>query len=646
MADFEIPKYLIDQIREGNVVLFLGSGFSYGATHPQKKKAPVGQGLADLMAEKFLGEEYKGDSLKNISKFAISEAGIYEVQEFVYDIFEPFQPASFHIQLANFKWKSIYTTNYDFIIERIYKDAPLQQITPVFRSTKDFMIFRHPNTLPYYKLHGCLSNINDELVPLVLTPEQYNTHRHNREMLFSKFFSEAWNHTVLFVGFSFADDDITTILEEIDSKVGGRPRFYFVGPGIKPAEAKYWDSKKISPIKATYENFIKELDKLIPVHARQLSIMKPYVEQPIHTKFVLEFKELTPSEDFNSFLDKDVEYVHGAMSAEHQDPKEFYKGYFESWEPIIRNLDASRDLTEAILTEIVIQDYYNNQEDGQWLILIKGYAGAGKSVLIKRLAWQAAIDFERFCIFYNKYSKIRYENIFELYKYAKQRIYIFVDNALSNEDDLIQLLDKSKKEHIPITVITTERVNIWNNENNSLKYFVKKEYQLEYLSKKEILELLSLLDRHKSLGYLEGKSQDERIRALSYKPGYELLVTLYEATQGKPYAEIINDEYLRIDGDKAKSLYLTVSILHRLNAPARAGLIARVHGISTEMFKKELYSPLEYIVFDRYDHRIQDYVYQTRHPYIAELLVETILVSQQDRFDEYIRIIRFLDVDF
>lgn len=646
MSEIKLPKPLLDEIGRGNVVLFLGSGFSYGSIHVDGRNAPIGQELSDLIAEEFLGNEYKGQPLKNVSKFAISETDIFKVQQFVLKIFEPFKPADFHFKLKQFKWKSIYSTNYDFIVERIYDGSGLQKLSPVYRSTKDYIFLNSDNSLPYYKLHGCLSCINDSELPLILTPEQYLTHRHNREMLFNKLFSEAWNYTIVFIGFSFGDEDINAILEEINQKVPGRPRYYLVGPNIKDAEDRYWMTKSITSIKLSFQDFITELEKGIPPNVRQLSAFRPTTTLPIYSKFITDFEQLAPSESFLSFIEKDITYIHRALASDPQDAKSFYKGYFESWAPIINNLDASRELTEAILTEVVISEYYNNEENDQWLFVIKGYAGSGKSVLLKRLAWETGTEYDRFCIFYNKFSKIRYENIVELHRYLKGRIYIFCDDALSHEDELIMLMQNAKKNNIPITIFTTERINTWNSEKNDLKYQAKLEYQLEYLSRGEIDELLSLLEKHKSLGYLEKKSREERVSLLKYKPGYELLVTLYEATHGEPYTKILKDEYYRIDGDKARSLYLTVSILDRLNAPARAGLIARVHEISTNMFRQEMHLPLEYIVFDRYNYRIQDYVYQTRHPYIAELLVETVLTDQSLRFDEYIRILKYLDVDY
>ena len=48
-----LPKVLVDNIKEGNVVLFLGAGASIGAEHPQKKQIPNGKELAKMLVEKF-----------------------------------------------------------------------------------------------------------------------------------------------------------------------------------------------------------------------------------------------------------------------------------------------------------------------------------------------------------------------------------------------------------------------------------------------------------------------------------------------------------------------------------------------------------------------------------------------------------------
>jgi tetratricopeptide (TPR) repeat protein len=644
----EIPKILLDQIETGNAILFLGAGASMGAASPKTKSLPTGQELSDLLATKFLDKNYLNQPLMVVSELAISQSDLFTVQKFIHDIIEPFQPAKFHQLIPTFKWKSIYTTNYDFIIERAYENNKnkIQDLSPVFRNTRYQNIFKASNSLPYYKLHGCLSNINDKTLQLILTPEQYIDHKINREHLFNKLLEEACSFTFIFVGYSFADIEIRTILHTIEQEKEGKPRFYMIGPNIQNAEASFWENKKISSLKMTFENFITLVDNKISKQNRVLSSAGPIAKTPIFNQFAVNVDEVKPSESLLNFIDNDIDYVNSSIPSQSSEAKEFYKGYFVNWDPIIRNLDVKRDTTEAILSEVFLSEYYSDEKEGQTFILIKGFAGSGKSVVLKRLAWDAAISFEKFCIFYKSNTTIKYDHINELYNFCKTRIHIFIDNILSREEEVKRLLEKCRKENLPITIVGAERTNIWNQENNQLKNYIDLEYKIEYLNDKEIKELINLLEKHNSLGFLEGKSSEEKFELLGDKAGRVLLVALYEATHGKPFIQIIKDEYDRIHTDLAKSLYLTVSIMHMLGSFARAGFISRVHGINFSRFKAEFFTPLEFIVFDRRDYKINDYIYQTRHPYIAQMVFEAVLTDEQSRFDEIIRILTYLDVDY
>lgn len=643
-----IPQELINQLEEGNAVLFLGAGASRDALHPTNEVIPDAKKLTEKISHRFLDDSYATEPLISIAELAISESDLFSVQSFIYDLISPYKASTFHKIIPTFRWKSIYTTNYDTVIEDAYYTVKerIQELYPVIRNTRIQQIFKKPNTLPYYKLHGCLSTINDLTLPLILTPEQYITHQLNRERLFSKLAEEAFNYTIVFVGYSFTDVDIRAILHILEKEKEGRPRFYMVGPFIKDAEERLWEGKKITSIKSTFKEFLEAIDKKISLNVRKLSKARPEEESPIYSKFIISTSDLIPSSSLINFINNDIDYIHSSLASPQTLAKEFYKGYFENWDPIIRNLDVDRSIKDGILSEAFIDNYYASDDEGQFLFLIKGFAGSGKSVLLKRLAWDAGVSFDKFCIFLHPNTSLRYENISELYNYLKLRIYLFIDNPFDKEEEIIKVLSKAKKDKIPLTIIIAERVNVWNNENNQLQNFLTVSYNLEYLNDKEIEALLKLLEKHQSLGYLEKKTHDERVKLLSYQSGRELLVALYEATNGRPFRDIVKDEYEKIESNAARSLYLTVCILHRLGSVSRAGLISRVHGINFDRFKREFFKPLEFIVFDRKDYKINDFVYQTRHPHIADIVFETVLISQQERFDEYVRIISYLDVDF
>lgn len=642
----EIPKILIEHIKNKNAVLFLGSGFAHNAKHPKGKNPPLGNELANMISDKFLNGEFKNNSLTFVSDLAISESNLFEVQKYIFDIFEPFSPNECHLLYPKLPWKAIFTTNYDRILEKAYDSGHenLQKLSVVFRNTPEQQIFKGTDSLPYYKLHGCISYINDNNLPLVLSTEQYITHKKNRDRLFRKLEDLSRDYPFIFIGYNNQDQNIRTILKQLESLGEGRPRSYMISPDFSQQEISYWEKRSITPISIGHEEFIKTVNDQISITDRTLSAIKEDAERKIYNKFTISTKELIPTNSLLNFLDFETEYIHNTLQLENTIPQSFYKGYFNNWDPIIKNLDIKRNIENRILTDLVLEDNYL-EENRSYLFIIKGFGGSGKSVLLKRLAWESAVVFEKLCLFVKPGTILRAEPILELYNYVKERIYLFIDNAIENEDGIIDSLKKMQKNGIPLTIISTERINQLNEEK-PIQNYITQEYKLTYLQENEIDLLLKKLELHNSLGYLENKTIEERKNEFGKRAGRVLLVALYEATGGKPFEEIILDEYNSIIDEDAKSLYLTVSVFHRLGTKARAGLISRIHNIGFHQFREKLFKPLEYIVFNERDNLIGDYIYSTRHTFIAQIIFELVLRTEQDRYDEYIRIIQNLDIDY
>ena len=642
-----IPKGLIEQIKDGNVILFLGAGAAFDSIHPENKKPPNGNQLANLIAEKFLGNEYLNSDLQYVSELAVSETDLITVQQFVAGIFKEFSPGQHHLKIPLYHWHSIYTTNYDLLVEEAYdNNKKRQQVLATFvkngERIKDKMIF--VNSLSYNKLHGSITEINDPDLPLILTPDQYIDYRSNRDRLFDRLKAESYENPILFVGFSFADLDIRNTIKELNKLNTARPRSYMVGPNITDAEQRLWDLKKISSIKLSFKEFMAELDKNISENQRILSGLKTKDDShPIFKRFLSGTNQ--PSDRLIDFLNREVEHIHLNLATKNTEPKEFYKGYFDGWDAIIKEYDVQRNITEIILSEVfLIED--NERITNQELFLIKGNAGSGKSVLMHRLAWEASTSFEKLCLFHKSEISIEYNRISELHQLVKERIYLFIDNITDKTDDIDYILTKAKKDSIPLTVICSERTNVWNIEGEKLFSHLTRQYTLGYLDNTEIIELLALLKKYNSLGYLSNKSFEEQKTALSEKSGRELLVALYEATAGKPFPDIVMDEYNSIPNEEAQDLYLTICMFHRIGTFARAGNISRLHNINFSYFKEKLFKPLESIVYHNRNYVINDFVFTTRHQHIAELVFEQVLVNQDLRFQKYISVISKLDIDY
>jgi tetratricopeptide (TPR) repeat protein len=643
----DIPKSLLDGIFDGNVILFLGSGASYGAVHPNNAGIPQGQELSDLIVSKYLDDSYKGKPLQVASELAISERDLFEVQSFIADIFDKYAPAPHHKLIPTFIWHSIFTTNYDLILERAYNECKdrAQELAVCKRNGEKMASkFSSKRNVLYLKLHGCITDIGDDKLPLILTPDQYLTHKKGRSRLFERLKEHAYEYPILFIGTSLTDPDIRAILLELSEQIESRPRSYMVGPKIQGAELRFWESKKITSIQLTFENFLKTIDQVVMPQQRKMTIAVQRPDHPIQSRFVS--STAAPiSQSLNELLSTCLEYIHPALQSPLTDPKAFYKGYFTNWDPLLRDFDVKRTITDSLLSEIFLEDEIT-RESMQQLFLLKGHAGSGKSVILKRLAWDAAVLFDKVCLFVIPGANISYYALSELYNLCKQRLFVFVDPAGDNVDLIKDILDGARREKIPITIVTAERLNEWNDCCTILQQYLSQDYHLKYLHDTEISKLIEKLREHNSLGFLEGLPADKQHEAFKKIAGRHLLVALHEATLGKPFSEIILDEYKSISSEQAKSLYLTVSILHRLGVPVRAGLISRVHGVSFNQFKEKLFKPLEFVVFAIKDNKVNDFAYQTRHPYIAEMVFEQVLNSDQSRFDEYIRIIQNLDIDY
>lgn len=641
----EIPKALVEQIKDGNVVLFLGSGALRGATHRDGKEAPTGPQLGKIIAEKFLDESCSNLSLSIISELAISDTGLLPVQQYIADFFNGFEPGDHHKKIPFFRWKSIVTTNYDLVIEKAYSQckSPKQTLVKFIRDERINSKIQTINDLPFIKLHGCITLINDSELPLILTIDQYVTHKENRTRLFSRVNDLAKEHTFIFVGHSLEDSDIREILLNLGNDLTTRMRSYIVAPDVNPAIERLWATKKITTLKCKFSDFIEKLNEIIDVNSipdgNSINILNNS-GHPILQKILSGSNK--PSDMLINFISNDIIYPHAALKKESITAKDFYRGSSNSLTSIENDLDVRRGIEEGILTEI----FLDKEDNSQKLYSILGHAGSGKTVFLNRLAWEALNKLGKNCYILKKDVLINADAIIELFTFTKERIYLIVDNANNNEIEINNLIERSKKDNIPITIITAERKNIWNVECSRVKNHLTHAYFLKYLTTTEIESLIDLLEMHDCLGYLEGKPRETQIKEFEDRAGRDLLVALYEATQGKSFQEIVYHEYQSIPDEKAKSLYLTVCLLHSLGSYTRAGLLSRVHNVGFNEFKENFFKPLEFLVFDRRDYYINDYVYESRHELIAEFVVESVLFNEQMRYDEYVMLLNNLDIDY
>jgi tetratricopeptide (TPR) repeat protein len=641
-----VPPSLLNAVREQRAILFLGAGASIGAKSATGEGIPIGDKLRDKLCDKFLGGELKDKPLVAVAAITAEEVGLIQMQKYISDTFSVYYPAGFHTLIPIFRWRIIASTNYDLIVERAYEqcDKSLQRYVKSVKNGDQFDERMNATSDPvgYLKLHGCIEYYTDIEIPLILGQEQYASYSSKRDRLYMRLRDLAYECPLVFCGYSISDPHIQRLIFDMTDKSISRPRYYAVLPGVSQLETRYWASNNIMCLDTTFEDFLKELDRQIPPLARQLRRTTSGERLSLQNHY----RVLDPieSELLRFYIENDVTHLHSAMVTSQQDPLEFYKGYDTGFGSILQNLDITRHITDSILVDAVLADEANCRATE--VFLIKGPAGNGKTVTLKRVAWEAGVRYEKISLYTNKPSGLRIEPLKEIFALTGKRIYLFVDRVSLVRDELSDLLKNNRVEGIPLTIVCAERENEWLVYCESLVPFLTQEFTVDYLVRDEIVSLIASLERHHALGFLTNRSPADRISAFAVGADRQLLVALHEATLGRPFERIVLDEYDGIP-DTAKSLYLDICALHQFGTPVRAGLISRVSGITFSQFGEKFLAPLrEVVIVEKDESNVRDVYYRSRHQHVAQLVFHQVLESEEEKYALLSKLIMAMNIDY
>jgi len=643
----DLPQALVDAVKEERAVLFLGAGASRGALHPGGLQIPDGNGLRDYLCDRFFGGSLKTRSLPTVTDLATNERGLLDVQAAVAELLRAFDPSDFHKLIPTFRWRALVTTNVDLIVERAYSAATKVHQQPVVflknNQQFDLEMKKSVDGVPFLKLHGCIDHISDTEIPLVLSNEQLLQWQLHRKRLFNFFANLGYEHYLIFCGYAFTDFHIRTILFDLTDPAINRPQYALVDPSLADAELRYWNKNRVTPLKATFADFLKALDGSISAIAR--AIPRRLAGGTTSLSRFYRISNPTESQGLQEFLDQDVYHIRSGMPVGAQEPQAFYRGYDSGWGAINQNLDAQRNVTDSVLADAVLasEDERSSKVD---LFLISGPAGNGKTICLKRCAWEAAHRYDQLVLYLREGGSLRAQALDEIYRLTDKRLFLFVDHVALIATEIEELIEQCKRGGVPLTLVVTERDNEWNTRCQALDRYVVTDFPVRYLNEAEIRRLLERLEANNSLGELRHRSLSERVEAFLNSADRQLLVALYDLTLGERFEQIVFDEYQRILPEEAKTLYLDVCTLNRLGVPVRAGLISRVSGIGFKDFRDKFFLPLDRIVHVRQDRYTGDFVYSARHPHVAEMVFSRALEDPEKRFNQLVRVISGMNISF
>lgn len=248
---------LINSIRNNEVILWAGAGFSLYAGMPSVDK------IKSSILERC--DESESEYLKKISSLSeianefiqMRNGSRNELNTILMDLIdkEP-DSISLHKFLSEIpQIDKIVTTNYDHLFEKAYGN----DIFPIISNAN--IPYASRKRVDLYKIHG------DIKVPdsLLISSDDY-TDFFNREHdpIWTKIKSLIAEKSVLFIGYSIADQNIDYLINNVIKSIGkNQKECFLIAPGIPKHKLAALKNKKIEYIDMTGEEFIPYIHEQI-----------------------------------------------------------------------------------------------------------------------------------------------------------------------------------------------------------------------------------------------------------------------------------------------------------------------------------------------------------------------------------------------
>lgn len=210
-------KEYSEAIRNGHAALFVGAGASRAAGYVDWK------GLLKDIADD-LGLDVKRESdLVTLAQFHLNDRkGRDRLNKLLVDEFqESRDPTEAHALIASLPVHTIWTTNYDDLLERAYEAAGKR--ADVKRHVEDINFTRGRSDVTVYKMHGDKTRVAEA----VLAKNDYETYHPKRELFSIALRGDLTQKTFLFVGVSFTDPNLAYILNRVRQLVDADGRKHY-----------------------------------------------------------------------------------------------------------------------------------------------------------------------------------------------------------------------------------------------------------------------------------------------------------------------------------------------------------------------------------------------------------------------------------
>ena len=636
---------LLGKIYNGKVVPFIGNGASVDAGGPKTEE------LVSAIKESFPDAKYQSDDFIQTCHDVIETTLTTraDLERVVVERLTGLKPSIFHLQLPLHVWPSIFTTNYDDLIEQGYRQVQDRVQTPdtVF-GDQGSLTLTDREKVKIFKLMGCITSRHPHN-KLVLTRTDYNDLLRSRPITFRTLRDLMMDGTLLFVGYSFQDNLLLDILIDLQREMGDQlPYSYALMPDI--------DMQSVQAIKLIERRIIP-----LPIKATDLANMLRTGTQPKlvplkdreGVKVVVKGQHKTIShKDFRLYSESfDFLYEEALTKIQPDDidtRRDFFRGLIHDWTGYVRQWDFKRSqydkILERVRTELSSTDVGSNRS-----FLISGPAGSGKTIVSNRIALDAYrklgnpviilrsfyedIDLKLLASLCEELSSLERSKRGKSGQPSRARVLIIMESACSHVTDFKIIPIFMKSRGIPVLVLGTTRENEWEIACQKISEHVSDVNVFRLSDKFESNDERTRFAKHlNQLQLVEGVVNDIEISRLIEEDFQDsFFASVYSLIEpARPTLDDkVVDEYDNLS-DLAQRAYILISSLYQYSLPTPLPLLVRTIGCSYQQFISEIYETEATKVICDVPAPLEGVYLGARHRIIAEKIIEKKTTNIED----------------
>jgi SIR2-like domain len=609
---------LFRNLARNRVVLVTGAGFSADATNQTGSNLPVGSQLAEALWNFLYDGEYDNKTtLKTLYGAAQTHRkGKAALREFFLTQLQVKEYPSWYSGVATWFWRRVYTFNADDLLERIYRNTGPQElqtiVAPAMYEDRDAFLRK----TQYIKLHGSITDGRD----LTFGPREYGIRAAARTDIWYLHFVEDYSTMpTLFVGTDLDEPLFWQYVELRGAQTARgtkvrRPKCFLVSPNISRPNEEVLEQYNIVCIRSTAREFFAWINENVEPTSREnvLRLVDPTLEPALlASERGVPQKQVAGIEYFYSFFRVPVRPVNPRARAT------FLLGNPPTWEDIAADLDAHRQIDDDVMHALLEAI----KRDSSDVIIVSSAAGGGKSTICKRAAMEL-IDSGYSVYFSDGERSPDPEKLTTHLVSLESRVFVFFDNAghdLSLIADLAARVRDNRAKPVIVVAARSNDLAFKGYEFNRVGARVQT-ISIPNLCDEDVNAVLEKLERHDVLGNLREKTHTERMEVFRTKARKQILVAMREATSGRGFDEIIQNEFASLQPKEAQLLYLVAALAsdgeYGLSTQQMITAMDLAPNDTQVLIEKSLAGIL-------IQHEFDSSTYFIRHPAIAHFVIDS-----------------------